>query len=219
MTFEDRAHDAAQQLGEWTPAVTTSAVAVGRHRRRRRRRQGALGAAAVVLIATSAVVLWPNDRDQRVIAAGPTTSVEGRWCERWIGADLIVFMNPDAVQSELDSIGALLDADDRVASSRYLDDASTFRLYQQIFRDEHPEVLGALELGELPTSYRVTLSDVTSGPAIVAELRAQPGVYVTELSGSGPQRLDLDGRIPCPPIESSTAADSTLPTTTSTGPS
>lgn len=215
MTFEDRARDAGEQLGEWTPPLTGSEVVVDRARRRRRRRHGGLGAVAAAFVAASMVALWPADEGQRVIADEPPTTVD-RACTRWNDADLIVYLNADADPSEIAAVGALIDGDPRVASSRYLDDLATYRFYQDIFREERPELVEALEVGELPTSFRVMLADVGTAAAFAAELVRRPGVYDTDVPASALREPAPDGRIRCPRpvVEPGTAPPTTSPTST-----
>ena len=218
MTFEDRASDAGGQLGKWSPPTGGSEVAVDRARHRRRRRQGGLGAVAAAFVAASMVALWPADEGQRVIADEPPTTVD-RACTRWNDADLIVYLNADADPSEIAAVGALIDGDPRVASSRYLDDLATYRLYQDIFREERPELVEALEVGELPTSFRVMLADVATADSVAAEVARLPGVYDTDVPASALREPDPDGRIRCPRpvVEPGTAPPTTSPSSTTAG--
>ena len=77
----------------------------------------------------------------------------------------------------------------------------------------------ALEVGELPTSFRVMLADVGTAAAFAAELVRRPGVYDTDVPASALRVQAPDGRIRCPRpvVEPSTAPPTTSPTSTTAG--
>jgi cell division transport system permease protein len=99
---------------------------------------------------------------------------------RWNNdVSFIVYMNADASQDQIDAIAKDLDKSPQVDTVEYYDDDKTYELYQRIFQQEKPEMIGALNKGELPTSFRVKPSNPDA--AVVKELansyRPKTGVY------------------------------------------
>src|SRR3954469_23980864 len=75
---------------------------------------------------------------------------------RWNNdVSFIVYMNPDASKDQVDAIAKELDKSPQVDSVEYYDDDKSYALFKRIFQQEEPEMLGALQKGELPTSFRV----------------------------------------------------------------
>lgn len=99
---------------------------------------------------------------------------------RWNNdVSFIVYMNPDASQEQIDSIAKDLDKSPQVEDVEYYDDTKTYDLFKRIFQQERPEMLGTLQPGDLPTSFRVKPSNPDA--AVVKELAnsysAKTGVY------------------------------------------
>ncbi|MFN8050801.1 MAG: permease-like cell division protein FtsX [Acidimicrobiales bacterium] len=99
---------------------------------------------------------------------------------RWNNdVSFIVYMNPDASAEQIAAISKDLHNSPQVDAVEYYDEKKSFALYQRIFRQENPEMLGALQAGDLPTSFRVKPSNPDA--AVVKEManayRPKTGVY------------------------------------------
>lgn len=99
---------------------------------------------------------------------------------RWNNdVSFIVYMNPDASPDQIAAISKDLKNSPQVDQVEYYDDAKTFALFQRIFQQERPEMIGTLQQGDLPTSFRVKPSNPDA--AVVKELAnsysAKTGVY------------------------------------------
>lgn len=99
---------------------------------------------------------------------------------RWNNdVSFIVYMNPDASDAQIDAIRRDLDRSPQVDAVEYFDDEKSYELYERIFAQDQPEMLDALQMGDLPTSFQV--KPTNSDAAVVQEMansyRPKTGVY------------------------------------------
>lgn len=91
--------------------------------------------------------------------------------------DLIVWMESDALPSEIDHVRTVLDEAEVVRSATYVNQEATWAEFQQLNADR-PDVLDLVDPEDLPTSFRVDLGvdDRAVIDPLRAELWALPGV-------------------------------------------
>lgn len=202
MTFEDRARTAGRQLGEWMPPESESGAAVERARRRVRRRRLVAAAASVVAVGAAVTVGLEAREDSTVVASNGsrsgsvavqprsgTTGVPPGFCRD--RSDVVVYMNVDVAPADLDALSRDLHADRGVERVTYLDDQATFGLFQALY----PEMEGAdtVQLGDLPTSFRVVLAPGVDRSAFVTQVESRPGVYdATDQRGALPKLVQCE---------------------------
>lgn len=94
------------------------------------------------------------------------------------GGDVLVFLDEDLTDAERQAVVAELDARSEVATYEYWDEAASLAEARDMFRDD-AEMLEKLDNGAtVPTSYRLTLTDVdrVSAGRLALDLENLPGV-------------------------------------------
>lgn len=112
-------------------------------------------------------------------------------------------MEPDARPEQIESVRAMLEADDRVVDTRFVDQEQALAEFSEIFADQE-ERFDGVDAEALPSSFRL---DVTSGdvPVLADELRPVDGVRDVVEAPDGCWRDQLAG------IDSSDEASSEVP--------
>lgn len=91
------------------------------------------------------------------------------------GAELSIFMKPDATQQQIDAVGAELKNLPEVKSFTYIDKPAAYKEAQTLFASQ-PDTLSSLSVDAMPTSYRVVPNKTESIEAIGNRLKPRPGV-------------------------------------------
>ena len=108
----------------------------------------------------------------------------------------IVYMNPDATAEQIAAIDKDLENSPQVDTVEYYDDDKTFELYQKMFQQDGPEMLTALEKGDLPTSFRVKPSNPDAN--VVKELAnsygPKTGVYTVDFPDEQVRQVQSAGQ-------------------------
>ncbi len=91
--------------------------------------------------------------------------------------EFIVWMSPDAVPENVESVRNFLDTSPTVRQATYVNQENTFVEFQQYY-SEQPEVLDLVEPEQLPTSFRVVpaIADLALIRSLGAEIETLPGV-------------------------------------------
>jgi hypothetical protein len=90
-------------------------------------------------------------------------------------ADLEIFMNPDASESEIGQLRDALIADPNVASLRSINHVEAFNEFKRIFADQ-PDLITKTKPSELPASFRVSLHDRSRTEAVRVQYEGRKGV-------------------------------------------
>jgi cell division transport system permease protein len=98
-----------------------------------------------------------------------------RWSD---GVEFIVFMNPEATQEQIDSVGRDLRDNPQVESVRFFDKQQAYEEFKRLY-PEQPELVDALSPEQMPTSYRVVPASAESDviKAIGTQFEKKPGVF------------------------------------------
>jgi cell division transport system permease protein len=91
------------------------------------------------------------------------------------GAELSVFMKPDATQQQIDAVGAELNNLPEVKSINYVDKPAAYKEAQTLFASQ-PDTLSSLSVEAMPTSYRVVPTKTEFIESIGDRLEPRPGV-------------------------------------------
>jgi cell division transport system permease protein len=94
------------------------------------------------------------------------------------GVEFVVFVNVDVGATELADLDEAMIAAKQaglVDDYEYLDEAAAYQDFRETFRNQ-PDVAGALEEGEVPTSYQGTLTNPNALEVFVEEFTGRPGV-------------------------------------------
>ncbi len=107
------------------------------------------------------------------------------------GIDLVVFMEPDVRPEQIESVRTMLEADDRVLDSRFVDQEEALAEFADLFADQE-HLVDAVTAETLPTSFRL---DVTSADVsmLAEELRPVDGVREVVEAQSGCWRDRVTG--------------------------
>jgi hypothetical protein len=121
--------------------------------------RGMVGMRRWVLLAVVLASACGNGLAQpRPAASGPTTTtVDDAWCR---GVRWTVFLEPSATPAQVDAVGAVLRATVDPSDLEYLDAEASYELFKREFKGNR-EMLNAVSVGDLPTSYRVRYSDLS----------------------------------------------------------
>jgi cell division transport system permease protein len=107
-----------------------------------------------------------------------TKGVENAF-ERWNNdVSFIVYLNPDAPQEQIDSLGKELRDSPQVATVTYLDKAASYDAFKKLFPDQ-PTITDTVKAEDLPTSFRVkpTNPNAKVVEQLAQSFRSKPGVY------------------------------------------
>jgi cell division transport system permease protein len=99
--------------------------------------------------------------------------------QRWKdGVEFIVFMNPDASQEQIGSVGRDLEENPQVRDVRFFDQSQAYEEFKRLY-PEQPELVDALAPEQMPPSYRVVPLSADSGviKAIGNQFEKKPGVF------------------------------------------
>jgi len=99
--------------------------------------------------------------------------------ERWNNdVSFIVYVNPDATQEQIDSLGKELRGSPQVAGVSYLDKAASYEAFKKLFPDQ-PTITDTVKAEDLPTSFRVkpTNPNAKLVQQLALSFEAKPGVY------------------------------------------
>lgn len=91
------------------------------------------------------------------------------------GAELSVFLKPDATQQQIDAVGAELKNLPEVKSFNYIDKPAAYKEAQTLFASQ-PDTLSSLSVEAMPTSYRVVPTKTEFIESIGSRLKPRPGV-------------------------------------------
>ncbi|MEO7571981.1 MAG: permease-like cell division protein FtsX [Acidimicrobiales bacterium] len=181
--------------------------------RRPRRSAWLLVAAALVAVAGLATILVIEDDDaQRVdvvedpvapTSTSPPTTVPSDVsellstqypCRAGEEIHLAVYLEPTVADADRMSMAALLEADIRVASVRYVGREETYERFQELFADQ-PELVATVTPEILPTAYLVGLVDPAQETDLRSEVADHPGVYALA-GGIGCELKDAARELP-----------------------
>ncbi len=128
---------------------------------------------------------------ERMVAAGAGESTD----------EMIVWMEPTASDAEIAGVAAQLDSSDVVDGHRFVDRDETYDEFTAFWADS-PEVIAAVEIGELPTSFRIRTDDPLTIVELVGDL---PGVLGSNLPGD--EAGAAEGDDPAPEVPDAGDAD------------
>jgi hypothetical protein len=162
--------------------IRTAAASPGR---RHPARWLLVAAAAVAVVGVGAVLL--RDDDQAVdLSNDPTSTTDTEpptdlttllalrvACEAGEVLDLTVYMLPDATTADVAAMEAALDADPRVTSARYLDQAAVVEAMDAF----HEDALDPTVVQQVPSAFLVDLAGGADETEVRADLSDLPGVY------------------------------------------
>lgn len=105
--------------------------------------------------------------------------------------EFIVWVDEDATQDQIDTIGEALEASPLVESRRYINRQETLADFQE-FWEETPEILAAVDADQLPTSFRVVPTDPSFDgvQGLAAEYQLLPGVKKISFAGEFIKQLN-----------------------------
>lgn len=105
--------------------------------------------------------------------------------------EFIVWIDEDATQDQIDTIGDALDASPLVESRRYINRQETLADFQE-FWEETPEILAAVDADQLPTSFRVVPTDPSFDvvQSLAGEYQLLPGVKEISFAGEFIKQLN-----------------------------
>lgn len=105
--------------------------------------------------------------------------------------EFIIWLQADASEDQINTVGVALDESPLIESQRYIGREETFAEFQQYWEDT-PEIIQAVEPEQLPTSYRVVPVDpeleVVQG--LANEYRVLPGVRQVSFAGEFIKQLN-----------------------------
>ncbi len=132
-------------------------------------RNPSLTIATVLTVAVSLALLGSSLLIRRGV-----DGLNGRFEE---DVEFIVWLDPIADQTQIDTVERALVDSPFVADQRYINRQETFAEFQDYWRDT-PEILDTVEPEQLPTSFRVIPSDpdLDTIESLAAEFRVLPGV-------------------------------------------
>ena len=104
--------------------------------------------------------------------------------------EFIVWLQADATQDQIDTVGDALDGP-AIESARYITRQETYAEFQEYWEDT-PEILAAVEPEQLPTSFRVVPEDpeLEVVQALADEYRLLPGVRDVAFAGEFIKQLN-----------------------------
>jgi cell division transport system permease protein len=91
------------------------------------------------------------------------------------GVELEIFMNVNATQNQIDSLGRALSHDKDVRSTRYLTKEDAYREFKRLFADQ-PDLVQTTDPAALPSSYRVAPAKAELTQTVADRYQSQPGV-------------------------------------------
>ena len=91
------------------------------------------------------------------------------------GAELSIFMKPDAPQGQIDAVAAQLKNMPQVRNTRFVDKEEAYREAQTLFASE-PDTLASLSVQEMPPSFRVVPTKTELIKSVGDQFRDTPGV-------------------------------------------
>jgi len=97
---------------------------------------------------------------------------------RWQGGiEFVVFLNPDATQQQIDSVGRDLQDSPEVEKTTFVDQKAAYDEFKQLFADS-PEMVDAVSPEILPPSYRVVPlnKDLEVVQSLGKQFEGKPGV-------------------------------------------
>lgn len=144
-----------------------------------------VAAALVVTLSAAAVALLVSTHGatQSVQPSG-TTPVQvspNRLLE--FEADVIVYMTVDASQDHIDAVHTLLSNSSLVRTYIYVDKVGALANFQQVYRSR-PDLTRNVTAAALPVEFRLLSRSCADDTALLASLRAEPGV-ASAAQGSG----------------------------------
>lgn len=101
-----------------------------------------------------------------------------RWKD---GVEFIVFMNPEAEAEQISAVRTDLEENPQVTKVNFFDKDQAYEEFKRLYPDS-PELVDALTVDQMPTSFRVVPESADSGviEAIGAQFERKPGVYSVE---------------------------------------
>jgi cell division transport system permease protein len=109
------------------------------------------------------------------------------------GAELSVFMKPDATQQQIDAVGAELKNLPEVKSFNYVDKPAAYKEAQTLFASQ-PDTLSSLSVDAMPTSYRVVPNKSQNIESIGDRLKPRPGVSTVAYAKDAIRNMELIAR-------------------------
>lgn len=109
------------------------------------------------------------------------------------GAELSVFLKPDATQQQIDAVGAELKNLPEVKSSNYVDKPAAYKEAQTLFASQ-PDTLSSLSVEAMPTSYRVVPTKTEFIESIGKRLEPRPGVSTVAYAKDAIRNMELIAR-------------------------
>jgi hypothetical protein len=163
------------------------AMATGTSLRRRRHRLVAAGVACAATIAALGVVnvAIPAERSAppATVPAGFAMLVNPA-CEspvRDTATDVSIFLAADITDQQRGAVNSVLSADPAVRTAMYESREEAYVKFKELYEDA-PELVAAVEPGQLPESFRIKLSGRSQYANLAARVGRMPGV--DEIVGS-----------------------------------
>ncbi|MEO5873871.1 MAG: permease-like cell division protein FtsX [Streptosporangiaceae bacterium] len=176
-TPEERLHDALRAAGEIIEAVPAFALPTPRLPRRLRR-LAVFGTITALII--GGITFWSGSGDKEPLSSPALAGLVEP-------GEISVFLcvgrtsgNPacahkDATAAEKEFLKQRLMSFPRVVMVEYQSQEDAFALFVKTFRD-HPGLVAATKVGDIPDSFRVRLSGTGSAEPVTSALVGMPGV-------------------------------------------
>jgi cell division transport system permease protein len=105
--------------------------------------------------------------------------------------EFIVWLDPEATDEQIQTVGDALDTSLAVEDARYITRQETYAEFQEFWADS-PEIIDAVQPEQLPTSFRVipTDPDIDVVEALAAEYQLLPGVTGVDFAGEFIKQLN-----------------------------
>lgn len=92
------------------------------------------------------------------------------------GVQLIVFMKPTATGSQIQVIQDQLKANPEVKSDSFVNQKASLSEFKGLFANQ-PTLTGVVTAGDLPSSFRVILTNANEAASVATQFNNQPGVF------------------------------------------
>jgi cell division transport system permease protein len=106
------------------------------------------------------------------------TAVENATARWQGGIEFVVFLDPDASQEQIDSVGQRLDESPDVSDFHFVDKEEAYAEFRDMFAEDSPEMVDSMSAEFMPPSYRVEPvdKDVDAVESLGSQFESQAGV-------------------------------------------
>jgi cell division transport system permease protein len=106
------------------------------------------------------------------------TAVENATARWQGGIEFVVFLDPDASQEQIDSVGQRLDESPDVSDFHFVDKEEAYAEFRDMFSEDSPEMVDSMSAEFMPPSYRVEPvdKDVDAVESLGSQFESQAGV-------------------------------------------